>query len=203
PVLSVAEAFGPSVPASRMHKRLDHETAGRAFTKAYATLGDPRGTVKTLAGVARAEIPGPVHLDLFDEAGGVLHERIAPDPAADDSDRALSELGAQVARSERPVVIAGSLAVRRPWGRRLAPLRVPVFTTLAAKGVLDETTPFAAGVFTGDGRARSPEAIILAEADLVVGLGLRNLEVLSVKPFPCALAVVDVVGGPLADGFAP
>src|SRR5262249_7540137 len=126
-----------------------------------------------------------------------------PDPAADDSDRALSELGAQVARSERPVVIAGSLAVRRPWGRRLATLRVPVFTTLAAKGVLDETTPFAAGVFTGDGRARSPEAIILAEADLVVGLGLRNLEVLSVKPFPCALAVVDVVGGPLADGFAP
>jgi len=33
-VLSVAEAFGPAVAASRMHKRLDHESAGRAFTKA-------------------------------------------------------------------------------------------------------------------------------------------------------------------------
>jgi thiamine pyrophosphate-dependent acetolactate synthase large subunit-like protein len=203
PVLSVAEAFGPSVPGSRMHKRLDHEAAGRAFTKAYATLGDPRGTVAALAGIARAEIPGPVHLDLFDEAAGVLHERITPDPAADGSERVWSELRARLARSQRPVVIAGALAARRAWGAGLAGLRVPVFTTLAAKGVLDETAPFAAGVFTGDGRDLSPEARILPEADLVVGLGLRNAEVLSAKPFPCDLAIVDVVGDNAAGGFAP
>jgi acetolactate synthase-1/2/3 large subunit len=202
PVLSVAEAFGPSVGAWRMHKRLDHETAGRAFTKAYATLGDPRGTVKTLAGIARAEIPGPVHLDLFDEAAGVLHQRITPDPA-DGTERAWSELLARLARSERPVVIAGALAARQAWGARLAELRIPVFTTLAAKGVLDETAPFAAGVFTGDGRELSPEAKILPEADLVVGLGLRNAEVLSAKPFARDLAIVDVVGSSAAGGFAP
>jgi acetolactate synthase-1/2/3 large subunit len=203
PVLSVAEAFGPSVPASRMHKRLDHETAGRAFTKAYATLGDPRETVAKLAAIARAEIPGPVHLDLFDEDAGVIRQWTAADPPAATSAGTWSEIRARLARAQRPVVIAGALAARRAWGRRLATLRVPVFTTLAAKGVLDETTPFAAGVFTGDGRARSPEAALLPEADLVVGLGLRNLEVLSAKPFPCALAVVDVVGGGVSDGFAP
>jgi acetolactate synthase I/II/III large subunit len=203
PVLSVAEAFGPSVPASRMHKRLDHETAGRAFTKAYATLGDPRATVAALAGIARAEIPGPVHLDLFDEAGGALHEWITPDPAADGSEHVWSELRARLARSQRPVVIAGALAARRAWGARLAGLRVPVFTTLAAKGVLDETASFAAGVFTGEGRELSPEAKILPDADLVVGLGLRNQEVLSAKPFPCDLAIVDVIGGRGAGGFAP
>jgi acetolactate synthase-1/2/3 large subunit len=203
PVLSVAEAFGPSVPASRMHKRLDHETASRAFTKAYATLGDPRGTVATLAGIARAEIPGPVHLDLFEEAAGVLHERVTPDPATDGSERVWSALRARLAQSEHPVVIAGALAARRAWGARLAELRVPVFTTLAAKGVLDETAPFAAGVFTGDGRELSPEARILPEADLVVGLGLRNAEVLGARPFSCDLAIVDVVGGRTAGGFAP
>jgi acetolactate synthase I/II/III large subunit len=199
PVLSVAEAFGPSVAASRMHKRLDHETAGRAFTKAYATLGDPRGTVATLAGIARAETPGPVHLDLFDEDAGAFHERVTFDPPAA---AAWSELRARLARSARPAVIAGALAARRAWGSRLAELRVPVFTTLAAKGILDETTPFAAGVFTGDGRELSPEAKVLPEADLVVGLGLRNGEVLSAKPFACDLAIVDVVGGRSAGGFA-
>jgi acetolactate synthase-1/2/3 large subunit len=203
PVLSVAEAFGPSVAASRMHKRLDHETAGRAFTKAYATLGDPRTTAKTLADIAKAEVPGPVHLDLFDEVAGVLHEWITPDPAADGTERASSELLARLARSERPVVIAGALATRRAWGKRLAELRIPVFTTLAAKGVLDETAPFAAGVFTGDGLEVSPEATILPKADLVVGLGLRNAEVLSAKPFARDLAIVDVVGSQAAGGFAP
>src|SRR4029450_6566170 len=108
PVLSVAEAFGPSVAASRMHKRLDHETAGRAFTKAYATLGDPRGTVATLAGIARAEIPGPVHLDLFDEAAGVLHERITPDPAADGSERGWYELPARRPRYTPSVGLSGA-----------------------------------------------------------------------------------------------
>ncbi len=203
PTLSVAEAFGPAAAASRMHKRLDHETATRAFTKAYATLGDPRATVATLAGIARAEIPGPVHLDLFDEDAGVTRVRVAPDSPGADGEGKWSELRGLLARSHRPVVIAGALAGRRSWGARLTGLRIPVFTTLAAKGVLDETAPFAAGVFTGDGRALSPEARILPAADLVVGLGLRNLEVLSAKPFPCELAIVDVVAGHTADGFAP
>jgi acetolactate synthase-1/2/3 large subunit len=203
PVLSVAEAFGPSVAAARMHKRLDHETAGRVFTKAYATLGDPRSTVATLAGIARAEIPGPVHLDLFDEDGGAIHERITSESPAAASEGAWSDLRTRLARARRPVVIAGALAARRAWGSRLAELRVPVFTTLAAKGVLDETTPFAAGVFTGDGRELSPEAQILPEADLVIGLGLRNGEVLSAKPLPCDLAIVDEVDERAAMGFAP
>jgi len=203
PTLSVAEAFGPATATSRMHKRLDHDAATGAFTKAYATLGDPGHTVATLAGIARAEIPGPVHLDLFDEKVGVSHVRAAPDPHAAAGEGKWSELNRLVTRSQRPVVIAGALAGRRSWGARLADLRVPVFTTLAAKGVLDETTPFAAGVFTGDGRALSPEVSILAAADLVVGLGLRNLEVLSARPLPCELAIVDVVAGHTADGFAP
>jgi acetolactate synthase-1/2/3 large subunit len=203
PTLSVAEAFGPATAASRMHKRLDQDAATLPFTKAYATLGDPQTTVATLAGIARAEIPGPVHLDLFDEDAPVSRVRSAPDPPTDDGDRARSELHKLVARARRPVVIAGSLAVRRSWGARLADLRIPVFTTLAAKGVLDETTPFAAGVFTGDGRALSPEARILPQADLVVGLGLRNLEVLGAKPLPSELAIVDMVAGRTADGFAP
>jgi acetolactate synthase-1/2/3 large subunit len=203
PVLSMAEAFGPSVAASRMHKRLDHETAGRAFTKAYATLGDPRSTVARLAGIARAEIPGPVHLDLFDEDAGAIRERITSDPPAAASEGAWAELRARLVRARRPAVIAGALAARRAWGSRLAEVRVPVFTTLAAKGVLDETTPFAAGVFTGDGRELSPEAKILPEADLVVGLGLRNGEVLNARPFRCDLAIVDEIGDRAAAGFAP
>ncbi|HYS17510.1 MAG TPA: thiamine pyrophosphate-binding protein [Candidatus Binatia bacterium] len=201
PTLSVAEAFGTATPLSRQHKRLDHALAVAPYTKAYAALGDPGATMSALATTARAEIPGPVHLDLDADAAPSSPPPVAGSPPPGEG--AWAELERRVTRSERPAVIAGSLATRRPWGARLAALRIPVFTTFAAKGVIDETLRFAAGVFTGDGQALSPEARVLAEADLVVGLGLRNLEVLNARPLPCPVAIFDVVGGPTGDGFEP
>src|SRR5215212_6158473 len=67
PTLSISEAFGPATPGFRMHKRLDQHSLALSCAKAYATLGDPGDTVARLASQARAEIPGPVHLDLFAE----------------------------------------------------------------------------------------------------------------------------------------
>ena len=62
----------------------------------------------------------------------------------------------------------------------------------------------AAGIFTGDGKSLTPEAVIELEADLVVGLGLRNLEVLTPKPFGPPLVCLDSAGDPsLLNGFSP
>jgi len=196
--LSIAEALGPLTPAGMMHKRLEHAGALAFCSKAYATLGEPRETLAGLATAARAEIPGPVHLDLFAEDAPALRVS-ASAPAAEG--RAGDAVRRLVERAARPVLVVGGLATRRRWGARLARLRVPVFTTFAAKGVIDERLPFAAGVFTGDGKARSPEARVLPEADLVVGLGLRNLEILRPRAFPCPAVVVDLVDG-VAEGFA-
>ncbi len=203
PTLSISEAFGPGTPPFHMHKRLDHDAATAFCTKAYATLDNPQTTLSRLATCAREEIPGPVHLDLFSEDAPTFLSHVSKDSWNGSSDQERSGLMRVVAQSARPVVIVGGLATRAGWGLRLSRLPIPVFTTLAAKGVIDETLPFAAGVFTGEGKALSPEAQLLAEADLVVGLGLRNLEVLKAQPFSCPLVIVDVVGPRTGVGFEP
>lgn len=202
--IHVAEAFGPATPPTRMHKRLDHRLLLAPVVKGYSTLGNARETVPGLARLARAEVPGPVHLDLFAEVGpaamDVMRSAAEPAPAGRD---ALAPLQRAIEQSRRPVVIAGSLASRHAWGTGIEDLCVPVFTTASAKGLIDERSPYAAGVYTGDGKELAPESRLLAEADLVVGIGLRNLEVLSPKPFAAPLVMADAAGPEVANGFAP
>jgi acetolactate synthase I/II/III large subunit len=201
--LSISEAFGPATPAFRMHKRLDHPGLLSSVTKAYGTLGDPGETVAQLVSAAQEEIPGPVHLDLFAENAAELqrHRTIAPESS--DGVAQWDLIRQWVQRARRPVVIAGSLSTRATWSQRLPSLKIPVFTTVAAKGVIDEQTPWAAGIYTGDGKALSPEQQVLPQADLVIGLGLRNLEVLSPRRFSCPLVIVDAASPRTAAGFEP
>jgi acetolactate synthase-1/2/3 large subunit len=197
PTLSIAESLGVSPPAGMAHKRLDHVAITAPYVKAYGTLGEPASTLRALIAAARAEVPGPVHLDLAHDEPPVLRR---PAPLSTRPAVPVADLMAGLDRARRPIVIAGSLAVRRGWGERVAALRVPVFTTLAAKGLIDERHPFAAGVFTGDGKALAPESRLLAEADLVVGLGVRASELLRPPKWPCSALLLDVVDG-VADGL--
>jgi acetolactate synthase I/II/III large subunit len=200
PLVTISEAYGPGDSAHRMHKRLDQPAATSPFTKAHRTLGDPSATIAALAATARKEVPGPVHLDLVAGAAAPTAHVEAP-PAPGGEWRAAGRRVLESAR--RPVVIAGSLATRAGWGSRLARLRVPLLTTVAAKGLVDETSRYAAGIFTGDGGPLAPETAVLAEADVVVGLGLRPTEVLGVRPFSAPLVHLDVVATPGVDGWAP
>lgn len=214
PVLAVSEAYPPA--ATRMHKRLDHRAAVACFAKAHATLGDPTDTIARLAAVASREVPGPVHLDLFEADVPEFIEPVAEGRAIAEAARlsvrgaadVLDEVLAMVGSASRPAVIVGGVATRGPWGSDLGELSVPVLTTLAAKGVLDERVAPAAGIFTGDGKEPAPEGRVLAEADLVVGLGLRNTEVLTPSVGGRPLVMADIVGAnargeDLAIGFDP
>jgi acetolactate synthase-1/2/3 large subunit len=170
-------------------------------------LGEPDVIVPRLASGARAEAPGPVHLDLFAPvpSGDWSEAATAPSPASETADATATDdaLARALDGARRPVVIAGSLATRRAWGARLGALRVPVFTTVAAKGVVDETDGRAAGIFTGDGGPLAPETAVLAEADLVIGLGLRPGEILGVRPFKAPLLLLDEIEAAGVDGLAP
>lgn len=194
PLLSLAEAYEPG-SRFRMHKRLDHRAASAPFVKAHATLAGPG--VPELLALARAETPGPVHLDLATSAAEAAPTEAGTEVASVPAEAILR----QIDGSRRPLVIAGGVAARRPWGGRLGALRVPVLTTVAAKGVLDERGPFAAGVYTGDGGPAAPERALLAECDLVVGLGLRAGEVLQVERLRAPLALADVAARPQVAGW--
>ena len=135
-----------------------------AVAKSRVQLSRESGFAEAAA-FATAELPGPVVVELT-EGDGAFPET----PAAIDDD---AEVLAAIKASGRPLVIAGAVAIRQGWGAVLATLSIPVFSTASAKGVIDETLPHAAGIYTGAGLEETPEALLLAETDLVVGLGLR------------------------------
>lgn len=200
--LSISEAYGPSSSRARMHKRLDHRGVLAGVVKAYVDLGDPAWTIARLAETAKSEIPGPVHLDLTPEEGA--RSELFGHESGESADPApvWDRLQRLIERSAKPAVLVGSLTTRSEWGPRLATLSVPIFATVAAKGVVDETRPYAAGIFTGDGKRLAPESVILKEADCIVGLGLRNLEILTPRPFSVPLVLLDAAADPrLTLGF--
>jgi acetolactate synthase-1/2/3 large subunit len=192
PVVHLAEAAPRNAPASQAHKRLDHAAVVNGVTKGLFTLSEIDAGMNTPFTRAESEEPGPIVLELVDYADmpTTLPESIAMKGKAESMLKLIE-------RSERPVVIAGALAVRKGWGIDLARLGIPVFSTAAAKGVVDETLPHSAGVYTGAGARLTPEFQLLPRADLVVAIGLTAREVLVAKPFHCsaiAIGAVETVG---------
>lgn len=172
PMISISESYPAGPGGARRHKWLDHAAIHRGVGKGIGYLGARAGAAAKAWRLARAEFPGPAHLELADGP-----DFDAPPPvAAADSPLALE---AVLRKSGRPVVVVGSLALRAPWRAALAKLAVPVFTTPAAKGVISETGTWAAGVFTGDGKPATPERRLLPAADRVLLIGVRAGEVLS------------------------
>ena len=203
PALTVSEAYPPDAPIHRTHKRADHRALLTPLVKGLAWVDGREETVSRLLTLAAKEVPGPVHLELApipvenQEPTGSAGPGPRVDPAR------LEEPLELVRRARRPVLILGSLATREMAGRDFCDLEIPVLTTAAAKGAVDESGPNAGGVITGEVKELAPEAVLLARADLALGIGLRNTEVVKADPFPCPLICLDRVGGGLQQGFEP
>ncbi len=191
PVLSLSESYGPGSSPDRMHKRLAHSTMVRPVVKAYADNPVP-SLMNELWNLCMAEEPGPVHIDISGSLTTPTYERSVTEP---DLRPLSSDIANAIRTSVKPVIIAGSLTTRREWGKRLAELRIPVFTTVAAKGAVDESQTLAGGIFTNAGGPFTPEAKILHQADLIIGLGLRTSEILDVRSLPAPLMLLDELPG--------
>jgi len=203
PALSIAEAFGSDVPLSRRHKRLAHDQMLSAVTKATGSLQHLDRQFPWLLDAARREVPGPVHLDMCFKDDDLPSQDASPSCPDVKTSRqgALRDLRQKLRASTRPLLLVGALAARRGWKALLNHLRIPILTTVSAKGVMDELLPHCAGIFTGDGKELAPETRLLADADLLVGIGLRNTEVLSARPLGVPTVLIDEVDLGLAEGF--
>jgi acetolactate synthase I/II/III large subunit len=199
PAVSISETYGPSVPVSRQHKRMDQRALLRPLVKGIAGSGSTSDDIRDHIRLARAEIPGPVHIEL---AEGTTSEPLRPVAGQLASSDGLPPILRRIQGSRTPVVIVGALGTRRGWGHSLSDLRIPVFTTASAKGLVDENAAYAAGVYTGDGKEHSPEAKILPDADLVVCVGVRDTEILSPWKRETPVVGVDEVAGSVGFGFA-
>lgn len=173
PMLSISEAYDTVKPGPRRHKWLDHARLAGEFLKSCRAFSSSPGFFESCLTEARTEFPGPVQVNLVES--GALPNAPLPSTPADDPKEIFSALRA----AQRPALVVGSLGVRAAWRGQFGALRVPVFTTPAAKGVLAEDGPFAAGIYTGDGKPATPEKQLVPQADLVLMLGVRPGEILN------------------------
>ena len=107
-----------------------------------------------------------------------------------------------MSRARKPLLIVG-LGARRPFDaaaiRRLcAERRVPAMVTYKAKGVVADTDAHFAGVFTNGAIEQS----IIAEADLLIGVGLDPVELIP-RPWTHMPPVVNVGPWTVSDRHVP
>ena len=205
PLVAIAEAYGAGTPPAKAHKRIDQAALTATVSKAITQWTSQSAPFAAIAALAEAETPGPVVLELAQPEPAM--PTALPESGKAESGK-IESAGAGPVRdllrqSQRPIVIAGTLAIRLNLSDQLNSLRVPVFSTAAAKGVVDETGPFSAGVYTGVGLELSPEHHLLKDADLVICIGMRPNEVLATKPFGATAVNVAAVAeaGDEAFGF--
>ncbi len=193
PVVSISEAYLPETPPESCHKRIEHDKLLAGIAKIQAYLSDSGPDFENLCHLAESEVPGVAHLNIAASPADGLISQI-PLPQERDKDDDLERAIALIRKASKPVIIAGTLAVRKNWSEYLNRLTLPVFSTAAAKGVVNESLPHAGGVFTAVGGPLAPETTIMPQADLVISLGLRHNEVLAVKPFDCPAVHIDPLG---------
>jgi acetolactate synthase-1/2/3 large subunit len=176
PVIVATDGAGAGHP----HQRIDHAALGATVSKSVVVEG------AAAVALALSAPRGSVICDL----GG---ERTSPAMATTRA-VALAPGPIRVAGT-RPAIIAGigargcADALRRAVHGR----RVPVLTTYRAKGVIPDSSPNAAGLFTGFPR----EGLPLSEADAIITVGLDPVELL---PAPWAwdvpvISLCDLVPG--------
>lgn len=187
PTVSISEAFDASAGSERQHKRADHRALIAGADVRYANLG-ALDFIGALMHQSHSEPRRPIHLDLADGAGEWSQDN-APAIARSDA----GDVDALMRGAERPILVVGALALRRGWGPVLARTGLPILTTVAAKGLVDEADPNCAGVVTGTGGELAPEVALLAEADLMVGIALRSEELIAPLHQPPVAAYLDEV----------
>lgn len=199
PLIHITEAPPPGASLSAAHKRLDQLTLVDAVSKASRPWSHNGPSWQAMVDYAFAEECGPVVFELVNKPVETA-DSLAP---ASKPESQLNDALDLIKNASHPALIVGSLGVRHNFQEQLEKLSIPIFSTAGAKGVINETLPTAAGVFTGVGQELTPEQIVLLQADLVIGIGITAREVLSTKPFHCDYLAIEASDTDGTDAFEP
>ena len=187
PLIFLTGCVDADLAETYTHQVFDHQAMLRPIVKgsfrlAHGAIG--AGMAKAIA-LATSGQPGPVHVDVpigvaeavVTEAGAVPPQVFTPGrPPLSALDAALAAL----ARSERPVAIAGVDAVNEGAGEAIAAFcrrhAIPLITTYKGKGLMPEGDPLCLG-----GAGLSPKADrilmpLMAQADCILLLGYDPIE---------------------------
>jgi acetolactate synthase I/II/III large subunit len=200
PVVVIADTVRQADAGRISHQRLDQAALGAAVAKAVVTIGRDRTSEAATKAVRLALTPpaGPV-LALMDDSGASepSPERPSPDNG---SPRGAAVLAQALQKSRRPVIMLGTGAIAHTAAIRsaLAGRGIPALHTYRARGIVPDSAPEAAGLVTGG----TMEWPLLTQADLIVGLGVDEAEMIPAAwdyPAPVLL----VAGYPQQPAYFP
>ncbi len=203
-VLSLTESY-PAAQAPRMSLQLmDHSQMFTSFSKASEVLNDdhPGEQASRLMSLSLAERPGPVHLDIPNDllTRQASSPKRFPSDVQDDASDIAGDLDAitdTINNAVKPVLVVGPSVVRANAFEELRMLAerlgAAVVTTSKARGVIPEDHPLAAGIVTGVYGDTTFEGRIIGQSDLIVGVGLDRMELLSPWNFSQPLVCIDSI----------
>ena len=182
PVVVIADTVRLADTGRVSHQRLDQAALGRVVAKAVVTIGRDRTREAAAEAVRLALMPpaGPV-VALMDDSGisdpGGAPGLERPGRAPDDSGpRDVAVLARALRGSRRPLIMLGTGAIAQTAAIRaaLAGRGIPALHTYRARGIVPDSAAEAAGLVTGG----TMEWPLLAAADLIVGLGVDEAEMI-------------------------
>lgn len=187
PLIVLSGCIAPAQASRFTHQVIDQQALMAPITKASFRVAEGIAGViveKALA-LARADPPGPVHIDLPDslaKSPAPAHPTPAPPVgrAVLGPGAALETALDRLSRAERPLILAGLGAVLHGAGAAIRELSeahgIPVLTTYKAKGILPETHANALG---GHGLSPKSDKIVLPllrQSDCILCLGYDPIE---------------------------
>ncbi len=192
PLVVIADTVRAGEAGRVSHQRLDQGALGRSVAKAALTVGGDRQAGQAaarLVGQALAAPPGPVVALMDDSAPASSAHTVdgpGPAPGAATPGQAprtgitpaadLAPLASALRTARRPVLLLGARAIAHTAAIRAAVVGrgIPALHTYRARGIVPDSAAEAAGLVTGG----TMEWPLLAQADLIIGLGVDEAEMI-------------------------
>ena len=196
PVVVIADTVAAADASRVTHQRIDQAALGRSVAKASITVGrrHPGEVAARIVRMTLAAPPGPVIANMDDSAPGPVEgpgpeasapEASAPEASAPEGDgwpaaaagaSGASLLASAMRAARRPVLLLGAGAIPRTAAIRaaLAGRGLPALHTYRARGIIPDSAGEAAGLVTGG----TMEWPLLSAADLIIGLGVDEAEMI-------------------------
>lgn len=202
PLIVITDAH-PASAVDCAHQRLDHRALFAPVVKWSATLSTANVEEAISEAIVRATASpaGAVHLDCPADVAGRAIGTHQSSVGTHQSSVITSRLNGPtddyrlptvpVTAARRPPLIAGLGARRHADAIRAFSTShgVPVMVTYKAKGVVSDRDPRFAGVFTNG----SLEQEVMADADLLIAVGLDRVELLP-RPWIPSQPIVEIAG---------
>ncbi|MBL1437089.1 MAG: thiamine pyrophosphate-binding protein [Rhodobacteraceae bacterium] len=202
PLIVLSGCIGRGEAESFTHQVIDQSALMAPITKAQFQVakGSAQQVIEKALMIARADPPGPVHVDVPHDIAGsevavIARALLAPLPAAWPEGASLEAARKMLSSAKNPIILAGLGAVHHGAGADILAVaeagEIPVLTTYKAKGLIDENHPLCLG---GHGLSPLSDTVVLPllrASDCIILAGYDPIEMRNgwIEPWDAGKAI--------------